>query len=317
MSEYERMLRVVGDLTEPREVVVDKASRTGVPSLDLALGRALPAGATEIFGEPGVGKSSLGYEIIATAQEDGFVAALASTEYVDTPRMDLIGCRRDELVLIKGDGPGVVQGSLDFIRSCRRDRVRCMLVVDSGTGLRPYIDEYDNASQMLERFLLEALGVLPTGSGIVIINQVRRKKSIQEGRVFTGDVDSTSRKLVELYSARLSLSREQVGEDSYDLLVNIVANEGRAPASILSIPFEKKTGINTMRDLVRCGVACGALRQSGGFYHLMKDVLEMDGRILALNIGHGEARAAENLSRHPDVSSWVLEQVMRVTVPSG
>jgi recombination protein RecA len=300
MSEYEEMKMVMEELVAPRAVVVDKSSRTGVPSLDLALGLALPAGATEIFGVPGAGKSSLGYEIIATAQADGFIVALAATEYIDLLRMDVIGCQRDTLLIIKGDGPHVMQGSLDFLESCRRDNVRCMLVVDSGTGIRPYVDEFDNASVMMERFLMEALGALPLRSGIVVINQVRQKKSIGKERMFTGDVDSTSRKLVEMFSARLKLNRSQVDEYSYDLLVDIVANEGGPPASILRLPFWKKTGIDTMKDLVRCGVACGALSKAGEWYHFR-----------SVNLGQGETEAAHALSKNPDWAHWVLDSVMR------
>ena len=62
---------MVGDLSVARNPVVGQSTSTGVVSLDATIGGKLPSGIVEIFGEASSGKSTLLYEIIATAQSSG------------------------------------------------------------------------------------------------------------------------------------------------------------------------------------------------------------------------------------------------------
>ena len=73
---------------------------TGVPTLDLAIGRGgIPVGRpTSIVGEPGVGKSSLVYSILAQTQKKGGIAVLVDSEVsLETERARTIGLDTDLL----------------------------------------------------------------------------------------------------------------------------------------------------------------------------------------------------------------------------
>lgn len=78
---------------------------TGVPTLDLAIGRpGIPVGRTTgLVGDPGVGKSSLTYSILAQTQKMGGVAVLSDSEIVlEKQRAQVVGLDTEKLILFQG-----------------------------------------------------------------------------------------------------------------------------------------------------------------------------------------------------------------------
>ena len=302
MSHFDEMRAFVGEIATPRVVEAELSARTGVPSLDRALGGALPSGATEIFGEASVGKTSLLYEIIATAQTDGMVVALCASEFLDLPRMRDHCINLNELPIITGNyGEDVYETALRFIEDQAVLAQPCVVAVDSGSGMRPRKDEYNNAAVLLETFLEVAVPELPPRSCIVVVNQVRKRKSAEKGTFYTQGTDSTQRWKVGVFSARLELSRTDVQDEDFTLVVNTVANQDGPPSTILTFPFNKKTGIDTMLDLVRLASELGVLVRSGSWY-------SVDGEDVQL--GQGEYEAARKLGCLSAVARRVLERVI-------
>ncbi len=78
---------------------------TGIPTLDFAIGRpGIPVGRTTgLVGDPGVGKSSLVYSILAQTQKLGGIAVLSDTEIVlEKNRAQTVGLDIERLILFQG-----------------------------------------------------------------------------------------------------------------------------------------------------------------------------------------------------------------------
>ena len=301
-DEYEKLYGpFVSGLTKEREVVVDCSTPTGIASLDLTLGGYLPAGAIEIYGVESSGKTTLLYEIMSTAQKNGMVVALCSSEYLDIPYMKKFGMDLDSLILITGNtGESVISAACDMIYKWPDGRL--LLAIDSATSLRPKIDEYANWAVMIEMFLRVALPALGPQSSIVMTNQVRARRSIGADKFFAGGTTSTARNIAGMFSTRLELSRLDVTEESYTMIVDIVANQDTPPSGIIHLPVIKGHGVDTMLDLVRVAAELGVVTKAGSWYEL---------RDHNYHLGQGEKTAALALSKRPEIASWVLERVQR------
>ena len=290
------MRNLVSELILPREVTVELSTRTGVVSLDYQLGGGLPAGAVEIYGEGSVGKTSLLYEILATAQKQGRDVALCASEYVDIPYMRKFNMDLDNLALIVGStGDIVFQASWEFVKDCRRP---CVLAIDSATAFRPEDDSPGRWNQMIEHYMYDVQHRLPSGSAVIMVNQVRIKRSVDPDKFFAGETDSAARKVAGCFATRLELSRMEVGEETYTMNINIVANQATPPGRFLSVPFRKGVGVDTMLDLLRAAVNIGVVKQDGSWYSYRGDCL-----------GQGETEASKNLVNASEVAQEVYRQL--------
>lgn len=292
---------VLGDLSKSRDTTVGRSTSTGVVSLDAALGGRLPSGAIEIYGEASTGKTSLLYEIIATAQKSGHVVALCPSEYLDIPYMKEIGIDLNSLVLITGNyGDYVLEAALNclYIHS----NVPMVLALDSATSLRPEDDEPGNWMRMIDLFLKQALEGLHHTSCVVMVNQVRMKRSVDPTKFFVdGEVTTTARKILDLFSLRLELSRGESRDGNREMEVNIVESVVSKPATVLRIPVSPYGGIDTMKDLLQYAVALDVVSKHGAWY-----VLNTDGA----RLGGGIEDTLDRLEKEPELASRLLDQVM-------
>jgi len=175
-QKHQDIYGVLGDLEKPRVTTASFSTSTGIVSLDAALGGRLPSGAVEIFGEASSGKTTLLFDIIAAAQRSGMLVALCPSEYLDIPYMRKFGVDLNSLILITGNyGEDVLEGALHFLHT---HRVPTLLALDSATGIRPEDDQPGMWMSMIDHFLSSALEALPNGSCVVMVNQVRMKRSI-------------------------------------------------------------------------------------------------------------------------------------------
>ena len=275
--------RVIQDLMAERKVEFEHSTRTGVLSLDLVLGGSLPSGPVEIYGDSGTGKTSLLYQTLAQAQRDNYVTALCQSEYLDVSYMKDLGIDLNHLCIItKNNAEAVFEAALVFLSNC----TRAVLAIDSATAFRPQDDSPGHWNELIESFLLRVSQVLDSQSCVLMINQVRVPPSLNldRSKFFAGTTDSAARKIASHFATRLELSRTEVTDDRYSLVVNIVSNTLAPPGMIVELPFTKGQGVNRELDYVRRWLTA----KPGGWY-------EIDGEMI-----HGEEAAAAKIRENPD-----------------
>ena len=266
---------------------------TGILGLDMGLGGGLPPGFTEIYGPESVGKSTLVYELIRSAQQQDRQAALLATEFFDSRRMQNAGIDMDELILIRGAGIQV----LECCETLLLDNEKLVLFIDSATGLRPEIDEYDQWVKMLVWWFERVAGRMGQESCVVMVNQVRARRSIDPRRFFAGGTNSAAHRAASYFDTRLELTRENVSDDTYNLMINIVANYLSAPHRVVSLPVVKVQGIDCWRDTVRIATQMGILENRASHYCYQGEVL-----------AHGEEPAARRLERDVDLGDRIFNE---------
>ncbi len=292
---------VVAELSKYKPPALAFSTSTGVVTLDLALGGGLPSGAVEIYGPPSAGKSSLILEMVATAQRQGHAVALCPSEYLDIPYMRRIGVDLDHLLLITANtGEWTLEVAFKFIEEHRKEGQDVLLAIDSATSLRPVNDEFGEWNLMLDHFLNWSLPELGPRSVIVMTNQIRTRRSIQPEKFFVnGDIDSTARRILDRFSARLELSRTNVTDTRFTLVVNIVANVLSKPGLFIEVPFLKGSGVDTLRDLVRAASELGVIERFGSWLSFEDATL-----------GHGESHAVTALEASPALAKRILDRLM-------
>jgi recombination protein RecA len=253
--------RLALDLITPREVMVDISTETGIYSLDVALGGSLPAGAVEIYGEASTGKTSLLYSILAYAQRANYETALCASEYLDLPYMKKLGVDLNQLPILTGNyAEDVLEAAVRFME----ERPRSLVAIDSATALRPKDEEPGFWSACIDAYLETMLSALPLRSCILMVNQVRSRRSVDPSKFFAGGTDSSAAKIAAQFSARLELSRSEVSDNDYTMNVNIVANTLAAPCRVSPLPFVKGSGVDRELDYVRQKLE----KKEGGWYEL-------------------------------------------------
>lgn len=86
---------------------------TGCVALDAIMGGGLPVGRiTEIYGDPSTGKSLIGSQVAAMAQQLGYIVGYVDTETaVSKPMMEMVGVNLKELIYTS---PDTVEGVFTF-----------------------------------------------------------------------------------------------------------------------------------------------------------------------------------------------------------
>jgi recombination protein RecA len=299
-QKFSDLYGVMGDLADPRGSVVGRSTSTGVVSLDAALEGPLPSGAIEVYGEASSGKTTLLYEIIATAQKSGMLTALCVSEYLDIPYMRRLGVDLNSLILITGNGgEDVLAGALDFLNV--HSDCATVLAVDSATSLRPKDDAPGNWMRMLDSFLVTGVEGLNHESCIVVVNQVRMKRSVDPHKFFVeGAVTSTAKKIIDLFSLRMELSRGESRDGEHEMEVNIISSSLSRPATVLRLPMVQGKGIDTMKDLLQFGLSRGVVTQAGAWYTVDEKY----------KLGCGMQEAVRQLEENHEVAAYLLDRVM-------
>lgn len=296
-SKHREVCEVFGELSQSIPVRQSLSTGTGITTLDLALGGKLPSGAIEIYGEASSGKTTILYEIIRQAQQGGLLVALCPTEYVDVPYMRKIGVDLNTLVFITGNyGEDVLQGALNFLNLHYNEPT--LVAFDSATSLRPKIDDHREWLKMVDSFLEVALSGLHHASCIILINQVRSKKSIDPTKSFVEkEVETTAKRIVDTFSVRLALSAGSNRGGDKEIVVDIVSNVAAKPALVANLPLAQGGGIDRSMDLLRLCVRSGIVEQKGSFYHVRPDI----------RLGPGMDVASRQIEDSPDLFNQLLD----------
>ena len=222
---------------------------------------------------------------MARAQKNLFDVYLTPSEDFDPAYFQHLGVDTEKLT--------IVQGPLEDLRHVWRDIVcdegNRVLVIDSITALRPPVgslyEEVIRWKELVREFVKTATEMMRSSNCILMSSQVRTRKSADPRKTFAGGTDSASSRVASLFLTRLELSRANLSEETYDLVVNIIANELRMPGLVLKLPVKKGDGVLVDVDILRTAAELGIVKKAGSWFH------GPGGE----KLGQGELQAAENL----------------------
>lgn len=283
MNTINRVHEIVGDGVEmEREVKHAIAFPTGVLSLDYQLGGGIPAGVTEIYGEPSSGKTSVAWILAAAAQKSGKTVLLLSPEYYNPMRAKASGVDMDSLLLVKDD---YSEKSLEVILDAYQNIHNLVVIIDSITMIRPSEKGVwqERWYDMVKSFTERALTSMSFGSALILLSQVRQGKSLRGG--LRKQYQSSAKELAPLVSLQAKLTRHAVTTEGYELAVKIERNTVRKPHSIVILPFSKNLGVDVALDTLRVAVELGVVEKRGSHYYYEDDKL-----------GQGEKEASGSLN---------------------
>jgi len=153
---------------------------------------------------------------------------------------------------------------------------------------------------MLDVFLEHNIPRLGSASCMVLVDQVRVKRSIDPRKFFVdGVVDSTAKRIIDRFSLRMELRRGVDREDSHEMEVNIVESTVSKPAIVTRIPMRKGEGIDTMKDLLTFAVDMGAVTMAGSWFKFGGELMEC-----------GIEKTVALLERDHALAQQLLDQLM-------
>ena len=160
------------------EVIGDSIS-TGYEVLDQAIVYGgLPKGKiTEIFGAPGVGKTSVSYHVIKKAQDDNYICCYIDVENAfDKQYAKKLGIKLQELMIIQPKN-----GEILYLDIQKMVNAKCidLIVIDSLPALTfakeiPMLDDEQVRYQHMSGFIMGLITLIENSNTVLLIlNQVR------------------------------------------------------------------------------------------------------------------------------------------------
>lgn len=285
---------------------------TGSMGLDAALGLGgIPRGrVTEIYGQEGTGKTTLGLQLIANAQRAGGVAVMIDAEHaLDPDYARAIGVDTDRLLVSQ---PDCGEEGLEIADKVIRTGAVAVVLIDSVAALVPRAEiegemgAYHVGAQA--RLMSQALrkitaGVGNTKTSCVFINQLRDSIGMSG---YGPKETTTGGKALKFYaSVRLDVRRKEqikAGEQAIGnrVLVRVVKNKLSPPFRSAEFDIIWGKGISQAGELLDYGVLCGAVAQSGAYYSVQGSV-----------IAQGRANARAAIEAMPEETRAVLEKAVR------
>lgn len=239
---------------------------SGSIAVDAALGiGGLPRGRmVELFGPPGVGKSTLALQVIAAAQAEGQTAALVDVECTfDAGYAVRLGVDVERLVLLRADDG---ERALRMVERLVASQGVDLVVVDSVAALAP---AEELAASMMEapafahcemvanglRRIARAMAQSP--ACLLLLNQLRAYQGFGYTETSTGGWGLKLHAAVRA-DLREVEQRHEVRRVSMKVVKNQLAAAGQAELS-----FVEGEGVSAELELVEMGLRQGVLRQVG------------------------------------------------------
>ncbi len=285
---------------------------TGILPLDLALGvGGLPKGrVVELYGPEGSGKTTLALHFIASAQNQGGIAAFIDAEHaLDPMYAKAVGVDIDNLLLSQPDSGEQALSILEMLVSSSAVDIT---VVDSVAALVPQdelkgsIGDITVASQA--RLMSQALRRLTaligrTKSIVVFINQVRSDiNATGYGRI-TREITPGGRALKFFASLRLDVRRIAgiKGDDreiGHRVKVKVVKNKVAPPFRLAEFDIIYGKGALRERILLDMATEMNIIKRSGSWYSFEGEA-----------IGQGKDNAAAYIAEHPELLQTIEQKI--------
>ena len=224
MTEQQRQsaIRLRLARSEERRVA---ALPTGFAALDTALGGGFArASIVELFGPSSSGKTTLAFQIVAHAQQDGATAAWIDAEHVfDASYASGLGVRVEEMPLAQ---PVSAEEALEITYRLAASGAVDLVVVDSAAALVPQLELESGMGEGTAGLHSRVLGsglrrlaqvVGKSGTVLVFLNQTRFRK---QGAGGEGETSAGGASLKLYASLRLVLDSQTGGRVGFRVLKN-------------------------------------------------------------------------------------------------
>jgi recombination protein RecA len=245
--------------------------------LDIALGvGGLPRGRiVEIFGPESSGKTTLALQAVASAQDEGGVAAFIDAEHaLDLAYARKLGVKADDLLVSQ---PDTGEQALEITETLVRSGALDIVVVDSVAALVPRAElegEMGDSHMGLQaRLMSQAMRKLTAAisksqTTVIFINQIRMKIGVMFGNPET----TTGGNALKFYaSIRLDIRRTDALKDGQEVVgsrvrVKVVKNKMAPPFRQADFDIMFNEGISRLGEVIDLGVEKGIVEKSGAWY---------------------------------------------------
>jgi recombination protein RecA len=249
---------------------------TGALSLDIALGvGGVPRGlVTEIYGNEGSGKTTLGYHLIAEAQRRGGTAAYIDAEQrMDPSYAQALGVDLDALLISQ---PQTGEQAMDIADILVRSGGLDLFVVDSVAALVPRAELEgemgDSHVGLQARLMSKALrkvahSIRQSNTVGIFLNQIREKIGIMFGNP---EVTPGGRALKFWSSVRIELRRVESLKRGTEIIggrtrARVTKNSVAAPFRRAEFDIMYGRGISRAGSLLDVGLDLDMVTKSGAF----------------------------------------------------
>lgn len=285
-----------------------KFLKTGLISLDVAIGGGLPIGRiVELRGLQSVAKTSLSLAMIGEFQKQGISCAFVDAEFsLNLQHARNLGVDTDKLIIVQ---PDTGEEAFEIIESLIREKLAKVVVVDSLSALATKAElEADvnkpgmgAQARLISVGLRRIIGPVSKNEAVVImINQMRANIN---GGQYNQHTPSGGYALKYYTSVVLELKRDQgiiVAEEimGYKIKVKVEKNKVGNPKEECILNLRFKTGFSSEGEVITLGVKSGIISIQGNTYFFKNKKL-----------GVGENRTHQFLVDNPDINQEILNAI--------
>lgn len=284
---------------------------TGALSLDLALGiGGVPRGrVVELYGPESSGKSTLALHIVASAQNNGGLAAYIDAEHaLDPAYAKKIGVQIDDLMISQPDSG---EEALNIAEMLARSNAVDVIVIDSVAALVPKSelegDIGDSFMGLQARMMSQALRKLTSALArsntcAIFINQIREKIGVMFGNPET----TTGGKALKFYSSQRievrrigSIKGPENRDDGNRVRAKVTKNKTAPPFCVAEFDILFNEGISKAGSILDLAVQKAIVEKKGAWFSYR------GGRL-----GQGRESVREDLKKNPQLLAEIEQEVL-------
>ncbi len=273
-----------GKITPAREYISTQSAM-----VDYTIGRpGIPCGRiTNIYGQEGSAKSTLGYHCLAETQRRGGKAILYDAEGAwDRERAGLIGINYDDLIMLEPanmeESFAEIKDTIDHMAKRKPDALICILYDSIAGGMPKAVKEGeigDSHPAARARIVSDALpdlndSIRRTNTALILVGQLRNKLEFGgipgQGPKYTQIADQSLK-----YWSSLRLSFTQVGKigdadapTGIEVLCSVLKNKVAPPYKKCRFPVMFWDGIDRAKSMLDVALKIGLVKQVGSWYEV-------------------------------------------------